>query len=359
MKKLKNTLLLAATAIFVIGGLIGTNTVSTQNSVSQKQNQPLITLETSENETLDVPFATALAVASSKDAKRIFTLRRDTQSVSVADNSLKIKKNVSTFLPVAKAFAVDSKERVYAVSNTELTVTDAEGNQVTKYPIPATTTSLAAFDDGSVAVAAADYGRLITIFDKSGKLVRKVGGFKQFNESNAAQNRFLNSGKVAISQSGEIYYVSMYSPTPTVQKFSKQGNLLKEFTIEGAALELQSKRANEFLRERKPDCTGGYQIIKTLAVDPTTGHLWVGVNGSSRGNSVIPESGVLYEYNSEGEKLAEYALVITATSAKATKIITDIQEIAVSFPNVYVLTSASQVYRFDLNKRLAANPNRQ
>lgn len=352
--KLRKKLFVVTVLLSIFGAVIGIYSLNVNSIASHKQSVPFFVLQSSETKGLDVSFVSDLDVASSKDDKSVYLFREDTQDVTVIDSKRKTEKIKSSF-PSAKAMAVNSQGRIFVAGDSELSVSDAKGNRLNNFPIPATTTSLAALNNGSVVIAAADSDGLLTVFDEFGKTSRRIGNLKRLDTQDVAQNRFLNAGKVTVNQSGDIYYVSTYSPVPTVQKFSKQGILLKEFAIEGAAVELQLKRANKFLKQRKLGCVGGYFVIRTATVDPTTGHLWIGMNGLSESGSIRQESGVLYEYNSDGEKIAEYALTIASPTGE-TNVITDVKDIAVNAPHAYLLTSQGKVYHFDLKQRSAVTP---
>jgi hypothetical protein len=98
--------------------------------------------------------------------------------------------------------------------------------------------------------------------------------------------------------------------------------------------------------------------VRSLAVDPVTNHLWIGINGLTEKGTVRAESGVLYEYTLEGEKIAEYALTIASTKGEI-NVITDIKNIVVKAPYVNILTSAGQIYQFNLEQRMAITPKVQ
>jgi hypothetical protein len=53
------------------------------------------------------------------------------------------------------------------------------------------------------------------------------------------------------------------------------------------------------LKTKEGENSGGFTVI-TATVDATTGHLWIGMNGTSK-------QGTVYEYSPEGAKLKEYA----------------------------------------------------
>jgi hypothetical protein len=240
---------------------------------------------------------------------------------------------------------------MYLASDSEIRIIDPTGRSLTSFPIP-NPTSIAVSANGDVAVNSTDSGKLLHVYDQTGSRSRSIGELKQFDAGNRAQNAFLNRGKVLVGPSGAFYYVSVFAPVPTVQKFSNEGKLLLEFAIEGNAVDLQLEHAKEFLRSKKIDTVGGFHIITSATIDPTTGHLWIGLNGSSTHGSVSPGSGVVYEYDSNGVKLAEYALMLNPPLT-STGVITDLRDIRVSAPWIYVLNSQGEVYRFNMNDKLA------
>ncbi len=144
----------------------------------------------------------------------------------------------------------------------------------------------------------------------------------------------MNRGRVLVDAADNIYYVFEFSPNPTVQKFSREGELLSEFAVEGQAVDLQVQMARRFLAEKSPRRVGGIVTVTSAVIDPMRGRLWIGTNGSSR-------SGVVYEYSLDGEKLREYAFVLKPTR----DVIVGVEEIAVRWPWIYVFTSAG-AYRF-------------
>lgn len=336
--------------LFLFSAAISIYKVSGSGGAFRKQDVPMFVLKSVNFDTLNSTSATALAVAVTENDRNIYLFNQGAREISVINSERKTKKNKLTPYSFVQDIAVSMKGNIYVANNSDLNINDAEGNWLSSFPISKFVTSITASNDNEVVVAALDSDELITVFDKSGNVKRKFGNIKQLDRSSATQNRFLNTGKIAADQQGNIYYVSMFSPFPSVQKFSSDGELLKEFIIEGATIDLQSNHADEFLREKTSNCIGGYYVIRAAAVDPETGHLWIGMNGLSEKNSVRAESSVLYEYNSEGEKLAEYALDID-TSSENSRILSDVYEIAVKFPYAYVLTSGGKIYQFNLQER--------
>jgi hypothetical protein len=202
--------------------------------------------------------------------------------------------------------------------------------------------SLALLTDDSIVASPSDNNSLFSTFKSSGGLVKRIGQKKEFVLKGTAQNEFFNQGIVAVNQlDNTIYYVFTHALTPTVQHFTKEGELISEFAVEGAAIDLQVGLTRQILRAKEGEnCAGGFTVITSATVDPTTGHLWLGMNGSSK-------QGTVYEYSREGVKLKEYAFLLKPPTNSG-DIITGINGLVVRAPFIYVLTSQGAVYKFNL-----------
>ena len=208
--------------------------------------------------------------------------------------------------------------------------------------------SLALLADESIVVSPSDDNSLFSIFKSPGGPVKRIGQKKEFVLKGTAQNEVFNQGVVAVNEvDNTIYYVFTHALTPTVQHFNKDGELLAEFQVGGAAIDLQTGLTREILRAKAGEnCAGGFTVITSATVDPTTGHLWLGMNGSSK-------HGTVYEYSREGVKLKEYAFLLNQPSSLG-DIITGIKGLVVRAPFIYVLTSQGAVYKFNLEHDVSA-----
>ncbi|HEX2269945.1 MAG TPA: hypothetical protein VHH35_10435 [Pyrinomonadaceae bacterium] len=209
--------------------------------------------------------------------------------------------------------------------------------------------SLALLADDTVVVSPSDDNSLFSTFKSPGGPVKRIGRKKEFAVKGTAQNEFFNQGVVAVNQvDNTIYYVFTHALIPTVQLFNKEGELLSEFQVQGAAIDLQTGLTKQILQAKAgKNCAGGFTVITSATVDPTTGHLWVGMNGSTK-------HGTVYEYSPEGVKLKEYAFLLKQPSNLG-DIITGINGLVVRAPFIYVLTSQGAVYKFNLNNDVAAS----
>jgi hypothetical protein len=201
--------------------------------------------------------------------------------------------------------------------------------------------SLAALGNGNIVIASPNHGKLLHIYDNSGRKLQSFGDIKVFDGKDYVQNHFLNRGKVVVDPSDNIYFIFKYAPVPTALKFSKKGKLISEFPIEGRAIDLQVELARKHLSSRPMNDIGGFVITNSAAVDPTTGHLWICMNGSSK-------SGVVYEYSPKGKKLREYSF-ITDIPSIAPRALTYVTDIIVKSPSVYIIVD-NGVYAVSLNK---------
>jgi hypothetical protein len=178
-------------------------------------------------------------------------------------------------------------------------------------------------------IASPSDGKLLHLYSGQGVALRSFGEPKAF-VSDDAQNQFLNWGKVIAGSDDQIYYVSTYAVEPYVLRFSSDGQLLGEFHIEGDAVDLQTDLTRNFLKRRKLGETGGVTIITSATVNPSTGHLWLSMNGLST-------SGTVYEYDQTGTKLREYAFLLK--SDKQRHNVTNVKDLAVSSDSLEILTS--------------------
>lgn len=312
-------------------------TISLSKADPEKQ-QSTIVLSSSEQVFGETVFIKDVARQTFNDTQLFYLLRGNGQ-VAVYDQEHKLKSTFSTFMISPASIAVDSKGRTYVADTSEdrVTIFSSEGKRVNSFPVHKPN-SIAVLSNGNIVVSSPLNGYLLHMYDSSGRELKRFGAIKQFDASNEAQNNFLNRGKILVDESDTIYYVNEFAPVPAVQRFSQTGKLLSEFMITGDAVDLQKEVAAEFLRKRFLNKVGGIRIINSMVIDPTTNHLWIGMNGSS-------DSGVVYEYSSGGKKLHEYRFLVYSPSYQSDTI-TSVTRLAVRSPLIYVFTSGG-AFRFD------------
>lgn len=280
------------------------------------------------------------------DEKKLYVLEQTTGSLisQNQENGLSEK----THLPIqdAEIIAANNDGNFYVSdSSSGIKLISANGRLLNKIPITHAT-SFSVYENNLIA-ASSSGNSLLHLFDKTGNLQKSFGDLKDFDSNNSAQNSFLNSGKIAISPQGEIYYAYTFAPEPSVRKYSFDGKLLSEFRIEGSAINLQLKREKDFLKTKDAATVGGMNVITSIAHDARTNHIFIGTNGGAGRSGITRNSGVIYEYDTDGQKLREYAL-INKTKISSQEVIIGLKDIVVAYPWIHILTSQGRVHKFNL-----------
>lgn len=313
---------------------------------AQWRQTPLIKLESSE---IELKGANFKAIATSKSNERAFyALESATGNLVKQKQETKFSEKNHFYSQDVETFTVNSQGKVYvADSDSGVKVIDSRGKLSTLIDLPQIT-SVSVLKNNNLVVASPAKGKPLHIYNFEGTLLKSFGESKIFDSNNVLQNQFLNRGKIAVAPSGDIYFAHSFATTPTVQKFSPDGRMILQYPIEGEAISLQLRYGKDFLTSKESFCIGGIQIISSVAVDAATGNVFVGMNGSSKRNEISASSGVIYEYDTNGVKLREYALVF-APNAGAKEILTGIKDISITSPWLYVLTTQGKIHRFNLS----------
>jgi hypothetical protein len=316
--------------------------LGTRKNKAQPRRVPLTILQSSRTILDDVQGKSRITTAPG-DSKALYVL--DTASGDVVNHNSRNGSNKKIKVPFTDddSSAVDSQGHLYLANfrNATLQVYDGGGRQLKGFPVMQPT-SVAVLADGSIVIASPSNEQLLHLYTPEGNLLRSFGEMKSF-DSDRRENEFLNRGKVVVGPSDSIYYVSTYAPAPYAAEFSKGGQLLNEFTIEGEAADFQAGKAKDFLRERKSDITGGVTVLNSATVDQATGHLWVGMNGLST-------TSTLYEYDARGTKIREYAFLFNLTKRKQN--LTHVKDVVVGGATIYIL-SWGRLHQFDVSETVA------
>lgn len=297
------------------------------------QETPLITLHTFERP-LETSFRGVL-VPSALDEESVYLMDEITGRIDSYDAG-----DATADRRVAEPFGpLSAKSRGYAAfvdADSKVVLAERNGKILARLDTPPVT-SLAVLSSGAVVVAAPIGNRLLHMYSRTGEWVGSFGRMKRYQRLGGAQSRFLHKGKVLVDLVDNIYYV--YNYRPLIQKFTSTGELEWEIEVRGEAVDLQQELAERFLASKKGPSVGGVTVIGCAAINLATGQLWIGLNGSS-------VTGVVYEYNSAGEKLREYVLETSAPSLPPQPII-GLRDIALTPTWLYTLTNLHQVFRFN------------
>jgi hypothetical protein len=332
---------LVSVFLLILPLLIGPSSAPQSKAERKSRSEvPIILLESSEDPVN--PGAAAKAIgAPMADTQVLYSFSRSTEEVVVRDSRRKTSKNLRSLVPPLdiQSVTVGPNGNVYIADgvNNEVRVM-GPGGQVFDAIRVNQPHALGVFRNGDVVVASTEGDNPLSLVTAKGSLVRSFGALKSLDR-NDRQNRFLNQGRIAVDRSDSIYFVSEYAPLPTVQKFSSDGRLLAEFAIEGSAIDFQTKASLDLLASKQPGCLGGIRVITAATVDPATGHLWIGLNGTS-------ETAVVYEYDANGIKLNEYAFVLKGKDG-SDNVITGVKDLVVGNGLIYVLNWDGLIYRFN------------
>jgi hypothetical protein len=313
---------------------------------AHRQNVPTVVLQASERVLEEVPSITGITWSAKDDL--LYGVSAANPGLYAYEPESKTAKQVGALTLNGGSVAAAPSGDVYVSAGESGVLALSQAKPAVKRVANRSWHTLALLADDSLVVSPSDDNSLFSTFKSSGGPVKRIGQKKEFVVKGTPQNEFFNQGIVAVNQvDNTIYYVFTHALTPTVQHFNAEGELLSEFQVEGAAIDLQAGLTNQILRAKEGEnCARGFTVITSATVDPTTSHLWLGMNGSSKHATV-------YEYSPEGVKLKEYAFLLKQPSDLG-DIITGINGLVVRAPFIYVLTSQGAVYKFNLEDDVSA-----
>jgi hypothetical protein len=204
----------------------------------------------------EIPSAAAVQDSASPDAKKnskiVFAADFDVDSsghVLVADRGA---NNVKVFAP--------------------------DGSLAGVIPIPAPT-SVASLPGNELAVTSLRYRWLMGIYGYVGTLVRAIGDPGDFAHGTDA-HRTPDLGRVSSDPAGNLYFVFLFLPEPTVRRFDRFGFAgseiaLDEFAATARHHELFSSDSDDNPRQVRTQ-------INALAIDPTTQEIWIAIGNELR-----------------------------------------------------------------------------
>lgn len=314
---------------------------------ARRPNVPTVVLQASERVLEDVPAITGITW-SAKD-NLLYGVSSTNTGLYAYNPENKTAKQIGALTVNGGSVTAAPSGDVYVTAGDSGVVALSQAKPDVKRVTNRSWHSLALLADDTMVVSPSDDNSLFSTFKSPGSPVKRIGHKKEFVLKGTPQNEFFNQGLVAVNQlDNTIYYVFTHALTPTVQHFNKEGALISEFAVEGAAIDLQAGFTKKILQAKEGEnCARGFTVITSATVDPTTGHLWLGMNGSSK-------SGTVYEYSAEGAKLKEYAFLLRRPSNLG-DIITGINGLVVRAPFIYVLTSDGAVYKFNLENDVSAS----
>jgi hypothetical protein len=332
-------------AIYILVLMVVTEATIGRHVGITRQAAPLITLQTSKG-LVETDGPVSALITSPNENETIYMVNGITGNVGAYKSGP--AKSYRPFISTAGPLALHSSGYMaYVDADSNIVLADHKGKLLRKLKTPPAI-SLALLSNGNIVVASPTQNHFLHLYKPDGQLLKSFGSIKE-RSADQAESLFLHKGKVLVDAADNIYYV--YSYLPLIQKFSPTGEPEREIQVEGGAIDLQQELAQRFFSIREPDVVGGITIINSGTIDRKTGHLWIGLNGSSI-------TGTVYEYAANGKKLREYALEVISPSATS-KVITGVRDIAITSSELYVLTNEYQVLEFERNARPALRTTNQ
>jgi hypothetical protein len=235
-------------------------------------------------------------VVYSPEARRLLTMHEVSGLTEAALAEAKASGDV--LVEFGEDFDVDADGNIYIADRAanKVQVYSRDGRHVREIAVNAPL-SVAAMPEGEVAVATLQRETLVTVFDKSGRLVREFGDPETFTERKDL-NRFLNLGELATDAMGHLYYGFRYFPEPTIRQFDRFGYAGQDvhFTELDAMPEAAAVRREIARQEKRGDTPRFKQVMTAMGVDQQTGEVWIAI-----GN-------MLLHFDKEGNRRALFRL---------------------------------------------------
>jgi len=219
------------------------------------------------------PASTVLILSS--EGKRI----GDIPSAAVQDSATTDAKKSSKIV-FAADFDVDSSGHVLVADRgaNNVKIFAADGSLVGLIPIPAPT-SVASLPGNELAVTSLRYHWLMGIYGYAGTLVRAIGDPGDFARGTDA-HRTPDLGRVSSDPAGNLYYVFLFLPEPTVRRFDRFGFAGGEIALDEFAA---TARHHELFSSDSDDSSRRVRTqINALAVDPASQEIWVAIGNELR-----------------------------------------------------------------------------
>jgi SMP-30/Gluconolactonase/LRE-like region len=188
------------------------------------------------------------------------------------------KASVHDAIVYGDGLDVDAEGRVYVADRGAnlIRVFNPDGTASLTIPVSGPT-SVAAIGEGEIAVAAARSARLVTVFDRRGKIAREFGDPTDV-AGRPELNRFLNIGRLATDAHGHLYYSFDYLPEPTVWKYDRNG--YASLSIEVTTPEFQpvaQAARREIFRQEQSSTFVLKPVVGAFGVDPETEEVWIAI----------------------------------------------------------------------------------
>jgi len=235
-------------------------------------------------------------VVYSPEARRLLTMREAAGLPAAALAEAKASGEV--LVRFGEDCDVDADGTIYIADRAanSVQVYSKEGHNLRTVPVNAPV-AVTALPEGEIAVATLLQENLVTVFDKSGRVVREFGDPETLT-TRRDLNRYLNLGELATDGLGHLYYGFKYFPEPTVRQFDRFGYAAEDvrYTALDAMPEAAAMRREIARQESRGDTPRFKQVMTAMGVDKQTGEVWIAI-----GN-------LLLRFDKEGNRRATFRL---------------------------------------------------
>jgi hypothetical protein len=235
-------------------------------------------------------------VVFSPEARRLLTMRE--ASGLSAEALAEAKASGDLLVQFGEDFDIDADGTIYVADRPADTVQvySKEGRHTRTIAVKAPV-AVAAMPEGEIAVGTMQQEHLLTVFDKTGRLVREFGDPEPLT-ARSDLNRFLNLGGLATDAMGHLYYGFKFFPEPTVREFDRFGYAGEDvrYTAIDALPEAAAMRREIARQESRGNTPQLKQVMTALGVERETGEVWIAI-----GN-------MLLRFDKEGNRRATFRL---------------------------------------------------
>jgi hypothetical protein len=235
-------------------------------------------------------------VVYSPEARRLLTMR---EAAGLSPAALaEAKASGDVLVEFGEDFDIDAEGTIYVADRAanNVQVYSKEGRHLKTIAVKAPV-AVAAMPEGEIAVGTMQQEDLLTVFDKTGRLVRDFGDPEPLT-ARKDLNRFLNLGTMATDAMGHLYYGFKFFPEPTVRQFDRFGYAGQDvrYTAIDAMPEAAAMRREIARQESRGDTPRFRQVMTAMGVEKQTGEVWIAI-----GN-------MLLRFDKEGNRRATFRL---------------------------------------------------
>ena len=179
----------------------------------------------------------------------------------------------------------------------------ADGTLISKISVAAPI-SVVALAENQFAVVKLESEKLISIYDQSGKVIRRFGqpDAPQKSTDPAASGRDRNLGRAAGDPAGNIYFAFAYVADPTMRKYDVYGYSAWEIAL--SSEEFAPRDSNGLLHDYvtlgRREAPAAKPVINAFGVDPANQEVWAAIGDA------------LLHFDKDGNRLATFRVESSA-----------------------------------------------